>query len=339
MDERNRAPPAQAGQVPTLPGAARGDIHLRQRHSGFGLHGDDGFRAIIVFLGAGILVIAALSGWVLLERGWPAISHFGVRFLFGTAWDPVREEFGALPFIVGTLLTSLGALVLAVPLAVASALFVTEYAPGWLAEPVSYLIELLAAIPSVVYGFWGIFILVPIVRGFQITIMRTPVIGELPFLRSAPSGLGLFTAIVILAIMIIPFTAAVARDVIRLVPHDQREAAYALGATKWEVLRDAVLPYARSGIFGGVILSLGRALGETMAVTMVIGNRTDFAKGLFGSTATMASIIANEFTEAVGAMHVSALIAIGFVLFILAIVVNLFARFLIYRLTPKGVVA
>lgn len=316
----------------------RGSSGVLGRRRGRFVNGDDLFRATVIGLGAAILAIATISCWVLYRGGSLTFETLGFGFLFATDWDPVKEEFGALPFVVGTLLTSFGALVLAVPLAVASAVFITEYAPRWLGEPVSYLVELLAAIPSVVYGFWGIFVLVPAVRELQIWLLQLP-LGRLPFLAGPPVGLGLFTAIIILTIMIIPFTAAVARDVIRLVPRDQREAAYALGATKWEVLQSAVLPYARAGIFGGVILSLGRALGETMAVTMVIGNRTDFASSLFGSTATMSSIIANEFTEAVGALHLSSLIAIGLVLFILSIVVNYLARILIYRISPKGVVS
>lgn len=317
-------------------GTGRGLVKGRGRYR---VKGDAVFFIVVLLLALGILAVAVVAAWVLYQGGSAALARFGIGFLFGTEWDPVREEFGALPFIAGTLLTSFGALLVAVPLAIASALFVTDFAPTWLAEPVSYLVELLAAIPSVVYGFWGIFVLVPLVRSLQIFLFSVPVIGQWPLIRTAPSGLGLFTAILILSVMIIPFTAAVARDVIRLVPLDQREAAYALGATKWEMLRTAVLPYARAGIFGGVILSLGRALGETMAVTMVIGNRADLPSGLFGSTATMASIIANEFTEAVGNMHVSALIAIGLLLFLLSIVVNYLARVLIDRLSPQDFTA
>jgi len=309
-----------------------------ERRGGKGLAaGDNIFLGVLVIIGALILVVAGAYLVVLYQRGELALSTFGLGFLVSSDWNPVRGEFGALPFLVGTLLTSLGALILAVPLALASALFVTEYAPRWLAGPVSYLVELLAAIPSVVYGMWGIFVLVPFVRQIHLALLTTPGIGELAFIRTPPSGLGLFTAILILTVMIIPFTASVARDVITLVPAEQREAAYALGATKWEVLRTAVLPYARAGIMGGVILSLGRALGETMAVTMVIGNRTDLPDGLFAPTATMASIIANEFAEAVGNLHVSSLMLIGLVLFLLSIVINLLARWLIRRLAPRSV--
>ncbi len=301
------------------------------------LTGDGVFDLVILLLGSGVLVITGLAGYELLRGGSEAARAFGFGFLTSTSWDPVREQFGALPFIVGTLLTSFGALLLAVPLAVGSALFVSEYAPSYLAEPVAYLTELLAAIPSVVYGFWGIFVLAPVVRQVQLAIFLDPRLRDIGWLRGAPTGLGLFTAILILTVMIIPFTASVARDVLRLVPQDQREAAYALGATRWEVMRDAVLPYARGGILGGVLLSLGRALGETMAVTMVIGNRTAIATGLFGQTATMSSVIANEFNEAAPGLHLSSLILVGLLLFLITIVVNLVARILIHHLTPEGV--
>lgn len=224
------------------------------------LSGDRIFAFLILLLALGVMAISVLIVWVLVDNAQLAFENFGVfNFLVSNVWNPPAREFGALAFLVGTLVTSLGALLLSVPFAVAAALFITEYAPRWLAEPVSYLVELLAAIPSVVYGFWGVTVLVPLVREFQVFVLRTPGLREIPFLRGAPMGYGVLAAIIILAIMIIPYTAAVARDVIRLVPRDQREAAYALGATKWEVLRDAVLPYARAGIFGGIILSLGRA--------------------------------------------------------------------------------
>jgi len=320
---------------PSGPSAAR--RRLSKRTKGLLPAGDRLFDVVILLLASMILVITVLAGWVLLRGGGLALRTYGLGFLTGTTWDPVHQEFGALPFIVGTLATSFLALLLAVPLAVGAALFVSEYAPRIVAEPVSYLIELLAAIPSVVYGFWGIFVLAPVVRSIQIAIFLDPRLREIGFLSSTPTGLGLFTAVLILSVMIIPFTASVARDVLRLVPQDQREAAYALGATRWEVMRHAVLPYARAGILGGVLLSLGRALGETMAVTMVIGNRTAVVHSLFGQTATMASVIANEFTEANTPAHLSSLILVGLVLFLITILVNLVARVLIHRLTPEGI--
>lgn len=329
MDQATRPP---SPRVPERPRR-----RLLTRRTGALPSGDRLFDLVILLLASCVLVITVLAAFELFRGGDLALRKYGLGFLTGTTWDPVHQEFGALPFIVGTLATSFGALLLAVPLAVGSALFVSEYAPGWLAGPVSYLVELLAAIPSVVYGFWGIFVLAPVVRKIQLAIFLDPSLRQIGFLRSTPTGLGLFTAVLILAIMIIPFTASVARDVLRLVPQDQREAAYALGATRWEVMRDAVLPSARAGILGGVLLSLGRALGETMAVTMVIGNRTAVVHSLFGQTATMASVIANEFTEANTPAHLSSLILVGLILFLLTILVNLVARVLIYRLTPKGI--
>ena len=321
----------------TTPTPSPAPRRLARRRQGVLPAGDRLFDLIILLIASCILVITALAAYELFSGGELALRRYGLGFLTGTTWDPVHERYGALPFIVGTLVTSFGALLLAVPLAVGSALFVSEYAPRWLAEPVSYLVELLAAIPSVVYGFWGIFVLAPVIRSIQIDIFRSPVLRDVAFLRSTPTGLGLFTAILILAVMIIPFTASVSRDVLRLVPQDQREGAYALGATRWEVMRHAVLPYARAGILGGVLLSLGRALGETMAVTMVIGNRTAIVHSLFGQTATMASVIANEFTEANTAAHLSSLILVGLILFLITILVNLGARVLIHRLTPEGI--
>ncbi len=292
---------------------------------------DQTFQAVILGLASMVLLIAGLYAAVLLLGGIPAFAKEGLGFFFGTNWDPVSEEYQAFPFIVGTFVTALGALVIATPLAIASALFVVEYAPKWLAQPVANLVELLAAIPSVVYGLWGLFVMLPIMRSFQTWFVLT-----FPSLGWAPTGIGLFSAMVLLAIMVIPFISAISRDVIRLVPNDQREAAYALGATKWEVIRYGIFPYARAGILGGVILGLGRAVGETLAVTMVIGNANRIAPNLFAPTATMSSVIASNFNEALGAM-VPALIAIGFVLFVFTMIINYVARIIILRLTPQGI--
>ena len=291
--------------------------------------GDTAFANIVLGLACVVLATAGLYCIVLAINGAPAFAREGLGFVFGSEWDPAKDRFQGLPFIAGTFFTALGALVIAVPLALAASLFVAEYAPSWLAQPVAYLVELLAAIPSVVYGLWGIFVLIPAVRPFQSWVASSlgwPV----------PSGVGLFSAILVLAIMIIPFIAAISRDVIRLVPNDQREAAYALGATKWEVMRYAVLPYARAGILGGVILGLGRAVGETLAVTMVIGNANRFPDTLFAPAATMSSIIASNFGEAATPAFVSSLIALGFILFVVSVIVNLIARIVIQKLTPPG---
>lgn len=302
--------------------------------------GDRLFFLVILALALGVVAAAILTGWELYQGGSEAIRRYGFfGFAAGSRWDPVIEvAFGALPFIAGTLMTSAGALVISVLPALAVALFVTEYSPSHaLANAVAYLVDLLAAIPSVVYGLWGIFVLVPVVRGVEAAAYMwaadhaqwlLPIMGP-------PTGIGGLSATLILAVMIVPFTASVARDAIRLVPVEQREAAYALGATRWEVLRKAVLPYARGGIFAGVVLALGRALGETMAVTMVIGNAHEIPRTLFGAGATMASVIANEFTEAVLDLHLSSIVAVGFYLFLLTLVVNAAAAWMLRRLTPR----
>ncbi len=290
---------------------------------------DNTFKNIIIGLASVVLVAIFLYGFVLISGGFPAIAREGIGFVFGLEWNPGTEKFQALPFILGSFFTGFGALVIAVPLSVASALFIVEYAPKWIAVPVGYMIEMLAAIPSVVYGLWGIFALIPAVRSFQVWIVGATGI------EWSPSGIGLMSAILVLAVMVIPYICAIARDVIQLVPNDQREAAYALGATKWEVIRYGILPYARAGILGGVILGLGRAIGETLAVTMVIGNASEIAKNLFSSTATMSSLIASQFGEA-GGTQLSALIALGFLLLAFSVIVNLVARIVITKLTPVG---
>ncbi|WP_034339099.1 phosphate ABC transporter permease subunit PstC [Deinococcus misasensis] len=303
----------------------------------FSSRSDQYFKGLILVLGVAIIAIFGVSLYQLLVGGWDALKTFGLGFLTSTTWDVPNEQYGALTFIAGTLITSIAALLISVMLAVPAAIFVTEYAPKWLAEPVSYLIELLAAIPSVIYGLWAIVTLVPLVQKLQVWIFTQPELQKIQWLVSAPTGRGLFTAILVLSIMVIPYTASVARDVIRLVPSDQREAAYALGATKWEVISMAILPYARAGIFGGVILSLGRALGETMAVTMVIGNNNIIPNTLFSATNTMASVIATQFQEATSDLQLSSLLGIGLLLFIISVIVNYLARLIIARLTPKGI--
>jgi phosphate transport system permease protein len=301
----------------------------KQRSKSLSSAADNIFKTIVIALASIVLLAVVAYGIVLIAGGFPAFAREGLGFIFGLDWDPGQEKFQALPFIAGTFFTGFGALILAVPLAVAASLFIAEYAPSWIAVPVGYAIEMLATIPSVVYGLWGIFVLIPAVRGFQ-----TWFVGVTGF-DWQPNGIGLFSAILVLAVMVIPYICAVSRDVIKLVPNDQREAAYALGATKWEVIRYGILPYARAGILGGVILGLGRAIGETLAVTMVIGNTNVLAQNLFSSTATMSSLIASNFGEASGAM-LPALIAIGFMLLVFSVIVNLIARIVITKLTPVG---
>jgi phosphate transport system permease protein len=260
-----------------------------------------------------------------------SIREFGFGFLTGRDWDPIKGHFGALPFIYGTVVSSLLALVIAVPLSIGVAVFLVEQAPRSLARPLAFLVELLAAIPSVVYGLWGIFVLAPFLREYvQPPFARW--FGWLPLFEGTPTGLGLFTGGIILAIMVTPIITAVVRDVLTAVPVSQREAALALGATKWETTR-VVLANAASGIAGAIVLGLGRAIGETMAVTMVIGNRPQISASLFEPSYTIASVIANEFTEATGDLYLSALIQIGLILFLVTFIVNGVAKLLVWSVT------
>jgi phosphate transport system permease protein len=257
---------------------------------------------------------------------------FGLKFFAGSDWDPVSEKFGALPFIYGTLVSSLLALVIAVPLSVGVAVFTTEMCPKRLRAPLSFFVELLAAIPSVIYGLWAMFVLVPMLSMYVEPFLGKT-LGWTGLFSGAPYGIGMLAAGIILAIMIIPIISSIAREVLMVVPQHQREGVLALGATRWEMIRVGVLRNARAGILGGIILGLGRALGETMAVTMVIGNRPEIAKSLFAPGYTMASVLANEFSEATGDTYLSALIEIGLALFVVTIVVNALARLLVWSVT------
>jgi phosphate transport system permease protein len=260
------------------------------------------------------------------------LVQFGFHFFTRSAWDPVSGDFGALPFIFGTLATSLLALAMAVPLALGVAIFLSELCPEKLRAPISFVTELLAAIPSVVYGLWGVFVLVPLMRDHLGDILYK-YLGWTGFFEGYNFGVGLLTASILLAIMILPIISSITRDIMMAVPTSQREAVLALGATRWEMIRTGVLRNARIGIVGAVILGLGRALGETMAVTMVIGNHPDISKSLFSPANTLASVIAGEFTEATGDMYLSALIEIGLALFLVTIVVNAIARGLVWAVT------
>jgi len=240
------------------------------------------------------------------------------------------EEFGAFPLIVGTLLSSALALLIAVPLSLGVAIFLTEFAPRWVRQPVAFLVELLAAIPSVVYGLWGVFVLIPFLRSYVVPPLKA-VLGWTPFFQGVFYGNSLLAGGVILAIMIVPYIAAVSREVLLAVPNSQREAALGMGATRWEAVWTAVLPYGRAGLIGAIILGLGRALGETMAVTMVIGNRHDIGLSALQPAYTMAAAIANEFSEATTNMYLSALFEVGLILFVITVLVNAFARLLIWR--------
>jgi phosphate transport system permease protein len=274
---------------------------------------------------------------VLFVSALPALRKFGPSFLVTSTWDPVAEVYGAAPMIFGTLASSFLALLIAVPLALSVAVFLTEFAPRWLRQPVAFLVELLAAIPSVVYGLWGIFVLIPFLRGFVVPPLKA-LFDWLPLFQGVFYGNSLLAGGIILAIMIVPYIAAVSREVLLAVPTSQREAALAMGATRWEAVRSAVLPYGRAGLIGAVILGLGRALGETMAVTMVIGNRHDIGLSLFRPAYTMAAAIANEFSEATTSTYLSALFEVGLILFVLTVVVNAIARILIWRVARGAAV-
>jgi len=281
------------------------------------------------------LCVLALVGVILYElvKGSRLSWHaFGLKFFFQSEWDPVNEQFGALPFVYGTLVSSFLALLLAVPLAIGVAVFITEMCPRWLKGPLAFTTELLAAIPSVIYGLWAIFVLVPLLRQYG-EPFSARYFGWTGLFEGPPYGIGMLAAGIILAIMVVPIVSSITREVMTAVPQQQREAVLALGATRWEMIRTGVLRNARAGILGGVILGLGRALGETMAVTMVIGNRPEIAKSLFAPGYTMASVIANEFSEATGDTYLSALIEIGLALFIVTIIVNILAQFLVWTVT------
>ena len=274
-------------------------------------------------------------GWELYVGSRAAVVKFGPGFLWSTEWDPVNDKYGALPFIFGTLVSSLLALIIAVPLGVATALFLTELAPLKARQPIVMAIEMLAAVPSVIYGLLGVFLLVPIMRTtIQPALKKT--LGFLPLFKGPSYGIGFLTAGIVLAIMIVPFVLSVSREVLLAIPRDQREAALALGATKWESTWKVVVPAARIGIFGSVFLALARALGETMAVTMVIGNNPTISKSLFSPGYSIAAVLANEFSEATGNLYLSALIELGLVLFLLTFVLNGLARLLILATTARG---
>ncbi len=297
--------------------------------------GDRVFRVLTTGLALTLLAVVGSVVAVLCYESADAIRTFGAAFVTTSKWDPVAREFGALPFIYGTLVSSLLALAQAVPLSIGTALFLSELAPSWVRAPVSFLVELLATIPSVVYGLWGIFVLVPWMRSYIGPALQGT-LGFLPPFAGTNYGVGMLTASMILAVMIVPYITSVAHEVFQAVPSAQREAALALGATRWEMIRLAVLPYGRTGLIGAIMLGLGRAIGETMAVTMVIGNRADMSLSLFAPASTMASIIANEFTEATYDLYVQALVEIGLVLLIVTVVVNVLARLLVWRVAAPA---
>ena len=290
------------------------------------------FKFVITGCGIAVLGVLVLIVYQLIWRSTLSWHSFGFRFFASSEWDPVNEQFGALPFIYGTVVSSILALIIAVPLAVGVAVFTTEMCPKALRGPLSFFVELLAAIPSIIYGLWAFFVLVPLLSGYiQPFLAKT--LGWTGFFSGPHYGISMLAAGIILAVMIIPIISSITREVLMVVPQQQREGVLALGATRWEMIRVGVLRNARAGIVGGIILGLGRALGETMAVTMVIGLRPDISKSLFAPASTMASVLANEFSEATGDKYLSALVEIGLALFLVTIIVNALARLLVWTVT------
>ncbi len=298
--------------------AVKGIKRIKRSHRQ--IRAENVFRKTIVIVALLMVVLVLGIMLTLVLQSILSIKTTGLAYLWGKTWDPVQDIFGAYPFLLGTLLTSFLALFISIPFSFAVAIFLGEYYPkGWLPNLLKNTVELIAAVPSVIYGFWGLAVLVPIVRSLETKI------------NVAPIGLGIFTSSLILAVMIIPYAASLGQSMIKMVPANLKEAAYSLGATRWEVIRSVILPYTKSGLFAGVLLSLGRALGETMAVTMVIGNTSLIPKSIFAPGNTMASVIANEFTEADHPVYLSALIELGLVLFLVTVVINMIGK----RLTKK----
>jgi phosphate transport system permease protein len=293
---------------------------------------DDSFRLVTGAIAALVVVTVVGLAFELSRQSALSIAKFGMRFWTGTTWNPVSGEFGALPFIWGTLYSSLLALLIATPIALGIAIFISELSPGILRQPLAYLTDLLAAIPSIVYGLWGIFVLVPLVRKAELLLPDS--MKHLPLFKGPPLGVGMGTAAVILAVMVIPFISSVAREILKNVPMAQREAAYALGATRWEAIKVAI-SFGKTGVIGSVMLGFGRALGETMAVTMVIGNNPQISASLLAPQYTMAAVIANEFTEAADELYLHALIEIGLFLFIITVAMNMLSRLLIWSMKKR----
>ena len=296
---------------------------------------DFAFKWVAAGAATMIVILIVMVGWQLYMGSRLALSHFGFGFLWSSEWDPVQDKYGALPFIFGTLVSSLLALLIAVPLGLATAIFLTELAPLRLRQPIVMAIEMLAAVPSVIFGLWGIFVLIPWLRDHLFVWLKR-YFGFLPLFQGPIYGVSMLAAGIVIAIMILPIITSISREILRSVPNLQREAAYALGATRWEVLKIAVLSYARRGLFGAAVLGLGRALGETMAVTMVIGNRPQISASLFAPGYTLASVIANEFTEATSDLYLSSLFELGLVLLGVAILVNAAAQLMLKSMTGSG---
>lgn len=296
----------------------------RARRSFRQIRTENVFKRTLSIMGLIMIILVLGILLTLIVQSLPSIKSLGPKYLWSKVWDPVQDIYGAWPFLLGTLLSSFLALIISIPFSIAVAIFLGEYHPkGWLPDFLKNAVELIAAVPSVIYGFWGLAVLVPIVRNLESHIGVEPI------------GVGIFSSSLILAVMIIPYAASLGRSMISMVPSHLKEAAYGLGATRWEVVRSVVLPYTKSGLFAGILLSLGRALGETMAVTMVIGNTSLIPKNIFAPGNTMASVIANEFTEADKPVYLSALIELGLVLFLVTVVINLIGKKIIDRFTNE----
>ncbi len=298
-----------------------------------GSSGERSFRWGTGFVALLVVVLVAGIAYELFRQSGLSVRKFGLDFWRTRTWDPVAGDFGALPFIWGTLYSSFLALLISTPVSLGIAIFLSELSPRPLRTPLAFLTELLAAIPSIVYGLWGIFVLVPVVR--KLEVLTPAWARKLPLFSGPPLGVGMLSAALILAVMVVPFTSSVAREVLKAVPATQREAAYALGATRWEAIQVA-MRYGRTGILGAVILGLGRAIGETMAVTMVIGNSPTVSASLFAPQYTMAAVIANEFTEAADDLYLSALVEVGLVLFAITLVINVLSRLLIWSVSREA---
>lgn len=311
-------------------GTRRGSLIVKGRSFWKNNFGDRVFYWGTLTFASSVLIITLLIGTLLTRASMPSINHFGLKFLTSSTWDPTRDIYGAWPYIYGTLVSSLLALFLAVPISLGTAFFLADLAPKWMRNPISFLVELLAAVPSVVYGLWGVLVMVPWLTGVQDWLSVR--YGTLPIFEGAPAGRSMMAGALILTIMILPFITSVSREVIKAVPASQREAAFGLGATRWEALKGPVLRAARSGIMGAIILGLARALGETMAITMVIGNGNKAAVSLFAPGNTLASILANNFAEASGELYTASLLHIALTLFIITIIVNCIARLLIWNM-------
>lgn len=314
-------------------------LHLQR----FFQHGDRPWQGLIISVATLVILLMAAIGWMLWQTSSGARLAFGWNFLLPTSnasWDPVNDHFQAWPFIYGTLLTSLFAILIAVPISLGIAIFLVELCPAWLRTPLTWMVELLAAIPSVVYGLWGIFIFLPVVVAplgnfLAETLGSLPLVGVLFTGPMSPSGVSRLAASQVLALMIIPTIASVTRDVFLAIPNSQREASLALGSTRWETIWKVLIPFGASGILGAVILGLGRAMGETMAVTMVIGNSIEGGLSLLRPGYSMASVIANEFAEAVTKLHTQSLLEVGLVLFVMTLLLNILARFLVWRVARR----